>query len=319
MNQLSGQAYDLVEDARHILELLGMDRERSNERSALVLLALSNLSPGMSWAEVESPLLGTRAIMDFMRDKFAREYAPNTRETVRRFTLHQFVEVGIVVQNVDDPQRPVNSPYWNYSLSMPVRTLLASYGSDAWQSRLRDYLVERPGLIALYAAEREMEKIPVALPDGDLVALSPGGQNELIRSMVEEFCPRYAPGGVVLYVGDADSKWAIFAQNDLKALGVDIDRHGKMPDLVVYLPDRGWLLLMEAVISHGPVDAKRKRELEELFVNAAVGLVFVSCFPSRAVYRRYADKIAWESEVWFADEPTHMLHFNGERFLGPYD
>lgn len=319
MNQLSGQAYDLVEDARHILELLGMDRERSNERSALVLLALSNLSPGMSWAEVESPLLGTRAIMDFMRDKFAREYAPNTRETVRRFTLHQFVEAGIVVQNVDDPQRPVNSPYWNYSLSMPVRTLLASYGSDAWQSRLRDYLVERPGLIALYAAEREMEKIPVALPDGDLVALSPGGQNELIRSMVEEFCPRYAPGGVVLYVGDADSKWAIFAQNDLKALGVDIDRHGKMPDLVVYLPDRGWLLLMEAVISHGPVDAKRKRELEELFVNAAVGLVFVSCFPSRAVYRRYADKIAWESEVWFADEPTHMLHFNGERFLGPYD
>ncbi|WP_371174288.1 BsuBI/PstI family type II restriction endonuclease [Buchananella felis] len=319
MNQLSGQAYDLVEDARHILELLGMDRERSNERSALVLLALSNLSPGMSWAEVESPLLGTRAIMDFMRDKFAREYAPNTRETVRRFTLHQFVEAGIVVQNVDDPQRPVNSPYWNYSLSMPVRTLLASYGSDAWQSRLRDYLVERPGLIALYAAEREMEKIPVALPDGDLVALSPGGQNELIRSMVEEFCPRYAPGGVVLYVGDADSKWAIFAQNDLKALGVDIDRHGKMPDLVVYLPDRGWLLLMEAVISHGPVDAKRKRELEELFVNAAAGLVFVSCFPSRAVYRRYADKIAWESEVWFADEPTHMLHFNGERFLGPYD
>lgn len=319
MNQLSGQAYDLVEDARHILELLGMDRERSNERSALVLLALSNLSPGMSWAEVESPLLGTRAIMDFMRDKFAREYAPNTRETVRRFTLHQFVEAGIVVQNVDDPQRPVNSPYWNHSLSMPVRTLLASYGSDAWQSRLRDYLVERSGLIALYAAEREMEKIPVALPDGDLVALSPGGQNELIRSMVEEFCPRYAPGGVVLYVGDADSKWAIFAQNDLKALGVDIDRHGKMPDLVVYLPDRGWLLLMEAVISHGPVDAKRKRELEELFVNAAAGLVFVSCFPSRAVYRRYADKIAWESEVWFADEPTHMLHFNGERFLGPYD
>jgi hypothetical protein len=34
---------------------------------------------------------------------------------------------------------------------------------------------------------------------------------------------------------------------------------------------------------------------------------------------RYLGEIAWETEVWVADAPSHLIHFNGERFLGPYD
>lgn len=114
MSELSNDAYERVEDARIVLETLGMDAERSNERSALVLLALLRLTPAESWADAANPMLGTRAIMDFIRDEYGKDYAPNTRETVRRFTLHQFVEAQLVVQNPDEPQRPVNSPKWNY-------------------------------------------------------------------------------------------------------------------------------------------------------------------------------------------------------------
>lgn len=137
--------------------------------------------------------------------------------------------------------------------------------------------------------------------------------------MLEEFCPQFTPGAEVLYVGDADSKWALFEADRLAELGVTVDEHGKMPDLVVYLPDKDWLVLMEAGSSHGPVDAKRRGELATLFKAADPGLVYVSCFPDRKEMRKYLQQIAWETDVWCAEDPTHLIHFNGERFLGPYE
>lgn len=318
MSELNEAAHERVGDARIVLESLGMDAERSNERSALVLLALLKLTPSTSWLEVTNPMLGTRAIMDFIRDEYGRDYAPNSRETVRRFTLHQFVEAQLVVQNPDQPQRPVNSPKWNYQVSAEALDLLRAYDTDNWSSALDRYLDELPGLKARYAAAREMDRIPLTLPDGSVFTLTPGGQNVLLKAMVEDFCPRFTPGGQVLYIGDAGDKWALFERDSLVSLNVEVDEHGKMPDLVIYLPDRNWIVLLEAASSHGPVDSKRKTELANLFARSTAGLVYVSCFPDRVEFRKYVDKIAWESEVWCADHPTHMIHYNGERFLGPY-
>lgn len=318
MSELSETAYERVEDARIVLETLGMDAERSNERSALVLLALLRLAPSESWAEAANPMLGTRAIMNFIRDEYGKDYAPNTRETVRRFTLHQFVEVQLVVQNPDEPQRPVNSPKWNYQVTAEALEVLRAYGTDYWQLAVDRYLAELPGLKARYAAAREMDRIPLTLPDGSTFTLTPGGQNVLLKAMVEDFCPRFTPGGQVFYIGDAGDKWALFEREALAALNVKVNEHGKMPDLVIYIPDRNWLVLLEAASSHGPVDSKRQAELTDLFAESTAGLVYVSCFPDRAEFRKYVDKVAWESEVWCADHPTHMIHYNGERFLGPY-
>lgn len=319
MSELNADAHERVEDARIALETLGMDAERSNERSALVLLALLNLTPSVSWGEAANPMLGTRAIMDFIRDEYGKNYAPNTRETVRRFTLHQFVEAQLVVQNPDQPQRPVNSPKWNYQLTAEALDVLRAYDTDDWSSAVDRYLDELPGLKARYAAAREMDRIPLTLPDGSAFTLTPGGQNVLIKAIVEDFCPRFTPGGLVLYIGDAGDKWALFEHDTLTSLGVAIDEHGKMPDLVIYLPYRNWLVLLEAASSHGPVDSKRQAELAHIFADSTAGLVYVSCFPDRAAFRKYVDRIAWESEVWCADHPTHMIHYNGERFLGPYE
>lgn len=316
---MNEEAAEQVENARFVLEYLGMDAERSNERSALVFLALLALGPTERWSRATNPMLGTRAIMDFIRDKYQREYAPNTRETVRRFTLHQFVEAHLVVQNPDQPDRPVNSPKWNYQVSEQALRAIRTYDSDAWEAATASYLSAVPGLKAKYNAAREIDRVPLILPGGELFTLSPGGQNLLLRSIVEEFCPLFTPGGEILYVGDAGNKWALFEQQRLAALGVTVDQHGKMPDLVVYMADRNWLILLEAASSHGPVDSKRRGELAALFEDSRAGLVYVSCFPDRAEFRKYVDKIAWESEVWCADHPTHLIHYNGERFLGPYE
>lgn len=164
-----------------------------------------------------------------------------------------------------------------------------------------------------------MARVPVDLGDSVEIRLSPGKHSALIRSIIEEFAPRFVPGGVLIYVGDTGAKVGYFNREQLKALGVTMDDHGKMPDVVIYDESRGWLLLIEAVTSHGPVDGKRYGELMELFTGSIAGLVYVTTFPTRAIMARYLADIAWETEVWVADAPSHMIHFNGVRFLGPYD
>jgi hypothetical protein len=148
--------------------------------------------------------------------------------------------------------------------------------------------------------------------------LSPGEHSELIRAIIESFAPRFVPGAVLIYAGDTGEKWGYFEPSILNALGVQIESHGKMPDVVLFDPVRNWLILAESVTSHGPVDGKRHAELAKLFAASEVGLVYVTAFPNRSTMSRYLGEIAWETEVWVADARSHLIHFNGERFLGPY-
>lgn len=301
-----------------MLRELGFDAECSNERSALVLLALLRLGSRTRWSTATAPLLRTIEIMGHLREHYGRDYKPNTRETIRRQTLHQFVDAGLALRNPDAPARPVNSPKTCYCIEPHALRVLRSHGAIAWVGELRAYLATRPGLLAQYADARAMQQVPVILPGGSTVGLTPGGQNVLVKEIVEEFCSRYTPGGRVLYIGDAGKDDPIYDEDALADLGVRLDKHGKLPDLIVHLADRGWLVLLEAASSHGPVDAKRRGELELLFAEANAGLVFVSCFSTRAEMRRYLTAIAWETDAWCAEDPTHLIHFDGERFLGPY-
>ncbi len=171
-----------------------------------------------------------------------------------------------------------------------------------------------------------LHKIPISLLNGETITLSPGKYNQLHADIVHEFCSRFVgAGGRLLYIGDTASsrkeggKLMFLEADSLDALGVSPMSHDKLPDVVVYDEERNWLFLIEAVTSHGPVSAKRWLELEEAFKNCKVGLVYVTAFSSRAEFRKHAADIAWETEVWIADNPDHLIHFNGDRFLGPHD
>ncbi len=307
-----------VVEALGILKALNVPREQQNERSALTLLALLGLAPRTPWSEAEAPLLGITEMMAILRDKFGKKYAPNTRETVRRFTVHQFVQMGLVMANPDDPLRPVNSPDNRYQVAPTLLKLAQTYGSTAWDYSLARFLETAEALHKLQPRERKMALIPVTLPDGKRLSLTAGGQNELVKKIIEEFCPRFTPGGVLVYVGDTGDKHRHVETGYLERLGVHIDEHGKMPDAVVHLAEKNWLVLIEAVTSHGPIGMKRHNELKALFGAARAGLVFVTAFLTRRAMTKYLADIAWETEVWIAEAPSHVIHFNGERFLGPY-
>jgi len=214
--------------------------------------------------------------------------------------------------------RPVNSPKTVYHIEPAALALLRTFGTPEWHTALATYLAKRETLIARYAREREQNRIPVEIAPGKKITLSPGKHSQLIRAIIEEFAPRFAPGSMLVYAGDTGNKWGYFDAVLLSRLGITVDVHGKMPDVVLHYTARNWLLLVESVTSHGPVDPKRHAELTHLFAEANAGLVYVTAFPDRTIMSRHLSEIAWETEVWVADTPSHLIHFNGERFLGPY-
>ncbi len=307
-----------IEEALAVLKAMGMPRGQHNERSALTLLALLDLKPSGAWSGLDRPLMGITPIMDYTREHYGKEYAPNTRETFRRQTMHQFVEAGIAVYNPDDPQRPVNSPKACYQVGEEAAHVMTTFGTEGWPAALDTWLEQRKTLAEKWARNRAMQMVPVTVAPGREIALTPGAHSELIREIISSFAPRFARGAEVIYVGDTGAKEGYFEEARLVELGVTLDRHGKMPDVVLYFEEKDWLLLVESVTSHGPVDSKRHNELARLFEGARPGLVYVTAFPDRGVMGKYLADISWETEVWCADAPTHLIHFDGERFLGPY-
>ena len=121
----------------------------------------------------------------------------------------------------------------------------------------------------------------------------------------------------MLYLGDTANKDLYKLDDELEKIGIPITQHDKLPDVVLYDSSKNWLYLCEAVTSHGPVSPKRYIELEEMLENCACGKIYVSCFLDKQTYKTFMDDIAWETEVWIANQPTHMIHLNGDRFMGP--
>lgn len=300
-----------------ILKDFGLPREQINDRSALTLLALADMKPNQSWSQLSRPLLGVTPIMTYIGKEYAVKYAPNTRETIRRQTLHQFCAAGLTLYNPDKPDRPTNSPKACYQISPECAAVLTEHGTAKYKPALAKFIKAKSTLAKRNAKARKMAMVPAVLPDGTKLSLSPGVHSQLIRDIVEQFLPRYAPGGTVLYVGDTAGKNDHFDAQAFKNIGVDVLKAGKLPDVVIHDTKRDWLFLVESVTSHGPVDAKRYRELTKLLGSAKPGLVFVTAFPSIKYAAKYFPAIAWETEVWLADQPTHLMHFNGDRFLGP--
>ncbi len=305
-------------DALEIIKSLGLPRRQQNERSCLALLALAGLKEEDSWTRVKRPLLRIWDIMGWMRDHYGKDYAANSRETIRRQTIHQFEQARLIDRNPDNPSRPTNSGETVYQLTGEAAEVLRRFGKKDFSKRCQQFIEHHGSLSVAYERARKMVKVPVTLPNGAQVELSPGIHNELQRMIVEEFAPRFAPGAVVLYLGDTAEKRLVIETGRLRRLNIPEMNHDKLPDVVLYQDQRQWLFLIEAVTTHGPVSPKRHAELEDALKECPASRVYVTAFMDFAGFKKYASDIVWESEVWIAEFPDHMIHFDGDKFLGPY-
>lgn len=308
-----------LDEAKEILKNFGVPLAQQNTISAYTLLALCGLKKRDSWKESTARRLTlSKDIMAFIKEKYNKTYAANSRESFRRQVLHQFVQAGICLHNPDDSNIPTNSSKNNYALSEEALEVIRSYKTKNWKTKLEEFKEIKGTLQAKYGKARIESLIPIQISKKLKIELSAGKHNLVQKSIIEEFAPRFAKDSNLLYIGDTANNHIIFEEEIIKSLNIPIDKHSKLPDIILYLKEKNWIYLIEAVTSHGPISGKRVIELQKLFNNCPVEIIFVTAFPDRAEFRKHLADIAWETEVWIVNEPSHLIHFNGEKFLGPY-
>ncbi|MCX6160428.1 MAG: BsuBI/PstI family type II restriction endonuclease [Ignavibacteriae bacterium] len=306
-----------IKEAQQILLAFGMPKAQQNDMSALTLLALCDIKPNDGWknAQRKSKRV-TKEIMSFVREKYKFDYAPNTRETFRRQVLHQFIQAGITNYNPDKPELPVNSPNAHYAISLSALKIIRMYGGDKFVREAKKFMEKHNKLFAETERPRYKKLIPITL-NGKKYKLSPGKHNLLEVAVISEFAPRFAENSTVVYLGDTENKSLYYDKTLLKKLNISFDEHSKLPDIILYQEDKNWLFLIEAVTSHGPVSPKRIIEMEKNFMACPAGKIYVSAFPDFTEFKRHILNIAWETEVWIAETPHHLIHYNGDKFFGP--
>ncbi len=205
-----------------------------------------------------------------------------------------------------------------YRLTDAIVPILRYYGTKSFQRQVKKFISAHGTLADKYSKLRKRHTVAVTLPDGTILSLSPGRHNKLQRLVLEEFAPRFIEKPVLIYFGDTADKHLSICESTLKALNIPVTEHDKLPDVVIFSPVRNWIFLIEAVATHGPISPKRHFELENMLSGCPCGRVYVTAFLTFRDFRRYAEEIVWESEVWIVQTPDHLIHYNGDKFFGPH-
>ena len=301
-----------LEEARSILSALEVPAKQQNGMCCCVLLAMAGITEEQRWTSATNSWIRIHDVIAFASDNYGITYAENSRETIRKQAMHHFRNAAFI----EDNGKATNSPNYRYRLTDEMLNLIQSYGSQEWSKNLAIFLNNHETLISLYTSKRTVRKMPVKI-NGSEFTFSPGRHNQLQRAIIEEFVPRFAPDSECLYVGDTIEKDLVKNEEKLRKLGFSITLHDKMPDVVLYSTEKNWLYFIEAVTSVGPMEPKRIKEIEEMTEDVTAGKIYVTAFLDFKTFKKFSESLAWETEAWIADMPDHMIHLNGDKFLGP--
>lgn len=302
-----------VDEAKEILKALGVPKAQQSDKAAYTLLALTKMNERKTWRSAVRALVRIHDVIKYAGDVFRKPYAENTREDFRKRVIHQFLQAEIIERHATS----TNDPETRYGLSEDAFRVVKTYGTAAFTAAAEGFVAQHGSLAERYAGKKRRQTTPVTLSDGTRILLSLGKHNVLQAAIVQEFAPRFAPGAVLLYLGDATHRTLHVDTKRLEHLGIAITSHGKLPDVILYDESRNWLFFVEAVTSHGPVSPKRYVELEAEVVRSPAARVYVTAFPDFKEFKKHVADIAWETEIWVAEHPEHMIHYNGDKFLGP--
>lgn len=303
---------DKLETIKKLLADVGMPDKQQSDLCALTMLGLANLKEDDSFKKASNDWIRMHDVIQFINENYGVTYAENSRETFRKQAMHHFRNAALI----EDNGKATNSPNYRYRITSEFLNVLKSIGTKKENLSLQNFLSVHEKLIDTYASKKTMPMMPVKINNVDYV-LSPGSHNELQKAILEEFAPRFAPNSECLYVGDTTNKDLVKNVDKLSELGFEITLHDKMPDVVLYRADKNWLYFIEAVDSAGPMSPERVIDIQRMTKNVNCGKIFVTAFLDFKKYKRFSEQLAWETEVWIAEMPDHMIHLNGDKFLGP--
>jgi type II restriction enzyme len=317
----SASVQKIINEALDILESVGIPleakTERGMERMAVCTLAVASITDDWSKASSEH-FYKTREIITYVNTHFEENISSGSYDDIRRKDLKLLVLTDLVVNSGVRQSAATNDPTRGYSLHEDFRDLIVCYGTKKWKEKLKAFNANRPVFADILGRKRSIDTVPVKLPNGEPLNFSAGEHNVLQKEIIENFLSRFGHGCSVLYIGDTSNKLLHINENALKALNFFELCHDELPDIIAYNSERNWLFLIEAVHSAGPMSEIRVHELKKSLANCKAELVFVTAFLKREDFRKWSMDIAWKTEVWIADNPDHLIHFNGDKFFGPY-
>lgn len=315
----------LIREALQILQCLGIPVEemspRKKEKMAMAFLAVGDVKKSSDWKKIKDANndyhLKTREIISFENEYFEENISSGSYDDIRRVDLAPLVLAEIVVESI--PNSNTSDPRRGYKIAVEYARIIKKYGQNDWFEQVKIFNSGRKTFAERKEAKRNLPMIPVLLPDGTEVKLKDGEHNQIQQQIIQSFLPRFGNGAVVYYVGDSHNKYGVvFKENELKKIGIADLKQSKLPDVVAYSPQKDWIYMIEAYCSSNPITVERKIELENMLGDYAKKTVFVTAFINENAYRSCPEPLAWETEVWIATSPEHLIHRNGCRFLGPY-
>lgn len=311
----------LINEALEILESVGIPlytkSERGLERMAICFLAVAGVTDDWKKATTQN-YLKTRDIIKFVNLNFEEKISSGSYDDIRRKDLKLLVVADFVINSGENQSFATNNPTRGYSIHPDFESLIIHYGTKYWVKELKKFNENRTSLSDVLSRKREIEKIPVKLPDGRPIELSSGEHNQLQKRVIEQFLPRFGCDCEVFYIGDTSNKILHIEANELAKIGFFELSHDELPDIIAFSRKNNWLYLIEAVHSSGPMSEIRVLELKKLLKDCKAELIFITAFLTKVEFRKWLIDIAWETEVWTADNPDHLVHFNGHKFLGAY-
>ena len=310
---------DKIETARGLLERIGMPNAQQSTLCCLTLLAMANIRKDDMFKDATNAWIRIHDVITFIADEYETKYAENSRETFRKQAMHHFRTAAII----EDNGKATNSPNYRYRLTNEFLRVIKSivepddfFMHDNSDYDIQSFLQHHQSLKDIYSSKKKMQKMPVKINNRNFT-FSPGKHNQLQKAIIEEFAPRFAPNSECLYVGDTTEKDLVKNVEKLKKLGFGITLHDKMPDVVLYREDKDWIYFVESVTSVGPMDPKRIVEIGQMTGGVTAGKIYVTAFLDFKTFKKFSESLAWETEVWIAEMPEHMIHLNGDKFMGP--
>jgi hypothetical protein len=314
------EVQSIINEALDILESVGIPlnkkTERGMERMAICFLAVAGVTKEWSKAKLDANLK-SRDIINIVNKNFEENISSGSYDDIRRKDLNLLVLADLILNTGVGKGSATNDPTRGYSLHPDFFVLIKRYNTTQWQKSLNAFNKNKPNLSEILARKRDIKKVPVKLPNGKLIELSVGDHNVLQKALIEEFLSRFGSSCEVLYIGDTSNKILHIDEKELKKLNFFELSHDELPDIIAYSKKNNWLYLIEAVYSSGPMSEIRVLGLKKLLKACKAKLIFVTGFLTRADFRKWMLDIAWETEVWVADNPDHLVHFNGHKFLRP--
>ena len=301
-----------LEQAKDILAKIGMPKAQQADLCAYTLLSLLNIKEKSKWNTATNEYIRIHDIMGFIKQNYGVAYAENSRETFRKQAMHHFRIAALI----EDNSKATNSPNYRYRITNEALNLIKKYGTNEWNKELEKYLKNHKKVISIYENKRNLTKIPVKI-NGENFEFSTGKHNELQKAIIEEFAPRFAQNSIVLYVGDTKDKDLYKDVELLEKLKISMGEHEKLPDVILYQKEKKWIYFIEAVTSVGPISPKRIVEITDMTKDCKLGKIYVTAFIDMKTFKKFTEQLAWETEVWLSEMPDHMIHLNGDKFMGP--